>query len=222
MQKKYFIGLLTIAFYIPAFSSAFAQQASPYEIEYQSSANDNKFRVAVGGGYAYRLGKAQDELSKKLHHGFAVDADAQYFFRETWGVGLNANFCSANTSGNNLNNGTANYKETQNFTYTGLSLVGRNESEKFSLITNIGFGPLFFNTDMNINGRNFVGKKVTAGINGGIAGEYRINPKTGIGIKVSYVMATIEDIDIEGEKKKYDEKISLSNLMGTLFISFRL
>ncbi len=232
MKRIYFIALAAAFICASAISSATAQQATTYEVEYQTPQNYKDFRFAIGGGYAYRLGKTEktgnqavDDMNKKLRHGFTVDADAQYFFKESWGLGLNANYCSANTSGDNVTipgiDQSVNYKETQNFLYVGPSFVGRNESDKFLLITNVGIGPLFFKADMNLNGRNFIGKKTTLGVNAGVAGEYKVSSKTGIGLKLSYVMGTIDNIDVEGQNVKSDEKISVSNLMATLFISFR-
>lgn len=232
MKRIYFIALAAAIICASAISSATAQQATAYEVEYQTPQNYKDFRFAIGGGYAYRLGKVEktgntalDDMSKKLRHGFAVDADVQYFFKETWGLGLNANYCSASTSGNNVTipgtDITGNYKETQNFIYVGPSFVGRNESDKFLLLTNVGIGPLFFNADMNLNGRNLIGRKTTLGLNAGIAGEYKVSGKTGIGLKLSYVMGTIDNMNVEGQNMKSDEKISVSNLMATVFVSFR-
>lgn len=232
-MKRIYLMIGMTAFCLAAFlTSAAAQQATPYEVEYQTAPKYKEFRFAIGGGYAYRLGEeekagdaALDAMSKKLRHGFTVDADAQYFFKETWGLGLNANFCSASTSGENVKlpdvDNAMNLKEVQNIIYIGPSFVGRNESEKFMLITNIGLGPIFFNTDMNFSGQSLVGKQTTLGVNAGIAGEYKLNGKTGVGLKLSYVMGTINSINIEGQKIQKEQKVSVSNLMVTAFISFR-
>lgn len=232
MKRIYFIALTAAFAFASAFSFVDAQQASPYQVEYSTPQRYKDFRIAIGGGYAYRLGKMEktgdtkiDDMNKKLRHGFAIDADAQYFFKESWGIGLNANLCSANTSGDNIKisgvEGHANYKETQNFIYFGPSFVSRNESEKFLLISNIGIGPLFFSSDMTINGIGINGNKTTVGFNAGFAGEYKINTRTGVGLKLSYVMGSIENMNIEGQNVKSDEKISVSNLMATVFVSFR-
>ncbi len=232
MKQIYFIVLAAVIIYSAATFSATAQQSAPYDVEYQTPGNYKDFRFAIGGGYAYRLGEIDktgdsklDEMSKKLRHGYTVDADGQYFFKESWGLGLNANFCSASTSGDNINiPGTeqaVNYKETQNFIYVGASFVGRTEFEKFLLVSNVGVGPLFFNTDMNMSGVNVNGSKTTFGLNAGIAGEYKVNSKTGVGLKLSYVMGSIENLNVEGQNVKSEEKISVSNLMATIFISFR-
>ena len=232
-MKRIYLMISITAFCLASFlASAVAQQATPYEVEYQTVSKYKDFRFAIGGGYAYRLGKEEntgnaglDAMNKKLRNGFAVDADAQYFFKETWGLGLNANFCSSSTSGNNVSlpgrDGAFNYKETQNFIYLGPSFVGRIESEKFMLISNIGVGPLFFNTDMNFSGQSVTGNNITLGVNAGIAGEYKLSSKTGIGLKLSYVVGTIDNLKVEGSNMKMDNEISLSNLMATLFISFR-
>ena len=45
--------------------------------------------------------------------------------------------------------------------------------------------------------------------------------KTGVGLKLSYVVGTIDNLNVEGQNMKSKEKISVSNLMATLFISFR-
>lgn len=232
-MKRIYLMISMAAFCLAAFfAPAAAQQAAPYEVEYQTAPKYKDFRFAIGGGYAYRLGKeektgnaALDAMNKKLRHGFTVDADAQYFFKETWGLGLNANFYSASTSGENIRlpdvDNAMNLKEVQSVIYIGPSFVGRNESEKFMLITNIGLGPIFFNTDMNFSGQSLVGKQTTLGVNAGIAGEYKLNGKTGIGLKLSYVMGTINSINIEGQKIQKEQEVSVSNLMATLFISFR-
>ena len=106
MKQFYFIAMLVAAFSVSAISPVTAQQASSKETEDQPFSSYKDFRVAVGGGYAYRLGKIEetsdpeiDDMNKKLRNGFVIDAEAQYFFRESWGIGLNANLCTASTSG---------------------------------------------------------------------------------------------------------------------------
>lgn len=232
MKFTYFIALVAATVCTSVFSTALAQQSSPYQVEYQTPESYKDFRFSIGGGYAYRLGNlektgnaALDDMNKKMRHGFTVDADAQYFFKESWGLGLNANFSSASTSGNNVTipgiDQAVNYKETQRIIYVGPSFVGRNESEKFLLITHVGIGPLFFNADMNYSGQNITGNKTTFGVNAGIAGEYKVNDKTGVGLKLSYVMGSINNLNVEGQNVESEEKISVSNLMATVFISFR-
>lgn len=231
MRQIYFIGLLAVAFCIPAFSPAIAQQASPYEVEQQTTSRYKDFRVAVGGGYAYRLAErkkesdpALEKFSKQLMHGYAIDLDGQYFFKESWGLGLNANYVSTSASGDNItipNVGSGNVSEKQGFFYVGPSFVSRSEYNRFLVLYSLSIGPLFFTDDVTYNGMNATGSATTVGLNAGIAGEYKINGKTGVGIKLSYTMGNINSINMEGQNIQSDEKISVSNLMITAFLSFR-
>ncbi len=232
MKRIYFTLFMLIFILASILSSALAQESSPYQVEYQTLNKYKDFRIAIGGGYAFRLGKfektgisAIDDMNRQLRHGFTIDADAQYFFKETWGLGLNVNYCSANTSGKNVPisgiGQYANIEETQSFLFVGPSYVARNEGEKFLLLTYIGGGPIFFNTEMNINGQKFNGNKTTIGITAGIGGEYKVSSKIGIGAKLSYVMGSISGINMEGQTVNSYEKISVSNLTATAFISFR-
>lgn len=233
MKRTFLIISLTALLSATAFTPANAQQAAEYEVEYQTPAEIRDFRIAVGGGYAYRLGRLEktgdagiDDLNKKLMHGFNVDADAQYFFKETWGLGLNANLCSTSTSGGGFTNPADgqminNYRETQRFLFAGPSFATRAESEKFLLVSSIGIGPLFFMNDITVNGIVGNGSRTTVGFNLGVAGEYKLNHKTGLGLKLSYTLGTINSVNLEGTNIKYDEPVSVSNLMVTAFLSFR-
>ncbi len=94
----------------PLLAQENTESSSPaYEVEYQIPESYKDFWIAIGGGYAYRLGKIEetgdpgiDDLNKQLRHGFNIDADAQYFFKDIWGLGLNANYCGSSTSGSNI------------------------------------------------------------------------------------------------------------------------
>lgn len=214
-------------------TSALSQETTQYEVEKQTAENYKDFRLAIGGGYALRLGKIYDsgdaklnEMSKKLRHGYTVDADAQYFFKESWGLGINANWVASNTSGSNVTIPGAdreinNYEETQNMLFVGPSYAGRTETEKFLLVSTISVGPLFYLDRMTLDGVAIDAKKTTFGVNAGISGEYKINAKTGLGLKLSYTLGSINSVNVEGQNVEMDEKINISNLMLTAFISFR-
>jgi opacity protein-like surface antigen len=164
MKQFYFIAVAAVAFCASVISPVTAQQASSYGTEDQPFSSYKDFRVAVGGGYAYRLGKIEetsdpeiDDMNKKLRNGFVIDVDAQYFFRESWGVGLNANLCTASTSGSGftlpgLDQTINSYEETQRCLYVGPAFAARSESDKFLLVTSIGIGPLVFLDDITIEG----------------------------------------------------------------------
>lgn len=204
-----------------------------YEVEYQIPESYKDFRISFGGGYAYRLGKVEktgvpaiDDLNKQLRHGFNIDADAQYFFKESWGLGLNANYCSSSTSGNNItlpdmDQTVSSYEETQSMLFVGPSFVGRNEFSQFLLVSSVGIGPLFYTDNITVNGVTGKGTKTTLGVNAGIAGEYKLNAKTGLGLKLSYTIGSINSMSFEGQNIESEETVSISNLMATVFLSFR-
>ena len=232
MKQIYSIVLATVLIFGLSSSVAFAQEQISYAVEDQTPQGYKDFRFSVGGGYAFRLGKMQktgdtkiDDLNKKLRHGYTLDADAQYFFKESWGLGLNANYCSSSTSGTDIDipeyGNADSYKEVQNVLFVGPSYVGRNKIDKFLLVSSIAIGPLFYMNRATVDGRALDGKKTTVGFNAGVAGEYKLNAKTGIGLKLSYTLGTIHSINVEGQNMEYEDPISISNMMATVFLSFR-
>lgn len=232
MKHVFLQSVIFSLFFVVSLLPIVAQQPIPYEVEYQVQKQIKDFRFSIGGGYANRLGKLEqtgdsqlDNLSEQLLNGVTVDADAQYFFKEGWGFGLNANYCSSNASGNNINlpnvGNVNSYNESQNTLFIGPSFVARNESSKFILLTSVAMGPLFYTNKMTLDEAVVDAARTTFGFNAGIAGEYKLNNKTGIGIKLSYILGTINSVDIEGQTVEYDEPSSVSNLMISAFISFR-
>lgn len=232
MKQIYFIVFAAAVMGMLAVSPVTAQQATSFEVEYIAPQSYKDFRLSVGGGYAFRLGKIQktgdaklDDVSKQLRHGFTVDADAQYFFKESWGLGLNVNYCSSPASGDNLdipNIGHVNkYKESQNVLFVGPSFAGRNESEKFLLVSSFAIGPMFYMDNANLDGVDLNLSSTTFGFNAGVAGEYKLNDKTGLGLKLSYTLGSITSLKSGKQTEKLEEPVSVSNLMITAFISFR-
>jgi hypothetical protein len=233
MKRFYSIVLVAVIFSVLPFTPVSAQRDVSYEVEQPVAPSYKDFRFAIGGGYALRLGKIEktgddhwDNTSKKLRHGFTVDADAQYFFREGWGLGLNVNYCSTTISGNDLYfadlGRTANsYKESQNILFVGPSYVGRNQSEKLLLVSSIAIGPLFYMNPATLDGVVIKSNATALGINAGLSGEYKVNATTGVGLKLSYTLGNVNSLKVEGTKVKMEEAFNLSNLMLTAFISFR-
>lgn len=167
-----------------------------------------------------------DDLNKQFLHGFNFDADAQYFFKQGWGLGINANYSSSDASGSGLSvPGTSgivnNYKETQGVLFIGPAFVARNESSRFLLVSSVALGPLFYADKITMDGSTIDGSKVSFGFNAGLAGEYKVSSKTGLGLKLSYTLGSIKSVNFEGLSYESDERISISNFMVTAFLSFR-
>lgn len=235
MKTNYSSALIiaVVCTFLAFSATALGQETAQSKVEYEVVESYKDFRFSLGGGYALRLGKIYDsgdaklnEMSKKLRHGYTVDADAQYFFKESWGLGINANWVASNTSGSDVtlpgvDRTINNYEETQNMLFVGPSYASRNETDKFLLVTTLSVGPLFYLDRMTLDGVAVDAKKTTLGVNAGIAGEYKLNATTGLGLKLSYTLGSINSVNIEGQNVDMDEKINVSNLMITAFISFR-
>lgn len=235
-MKTNIISLVLVAvatlFCLPVFSQI--NDATPQrEVEYQQDYKYRDFRFAIGGGYAYRVGTVEktsdriiDDMNKKLQHGFTIDTDVQYFFKETWGLGLNANMSSFSTSGSGFTipdvEGTVHsYDETQRIIYVGPSFATRLETDKFLLLATIGLGPIFYADNMTINGIEVNGTKTTFGTNISLSGEYKMKNKMGIGLKLSSTGGSIDSMNFQGQKFDSDEAISLANIGVSIFLSFR-
>ncbi|MDR1714976.1 MAG: hypothetical protein LBS20_03955 [Prevotella sp.] len=188
--------------------------------------NPKNFRFTAGGGYSYRLGKLMktgdeklDDFSSGLRSGYNIDVEAQYFFHDYIGVGLNGNYIKQSNSEHGMLNipgvgGVTNYKESNRFVYIGASCVFRYENDKWGFYTNYGIGPILYTNTGELEGNRIEFNKATAGIYCSIAGERRINRNTGAGLKMAITSGMIK---IDG----LDEKLSVSNLILTGFISFR-
>ena len=226
-----FVAVATL-FCLPVFSQI-NDAASQREVEYQQDYKYKDFRFAVGGGYAYRVGTIKktndriiDDMNKKLRHGFTIDTDAQYFFKETWGLGLNANMSSFSTSGSGFTipdvEGTVHsYEEKQHIIYVGPTYALRMETGKFFLLGTIGFGPIFFMDNLTINGIEVNGTKTTFGTNISLSGEYKMNNKMALGLKLSSTGGSIDSMNVQGQSFDSDEVISLANIGVSIFLSFR-
>ncbi len=234
MQRFYSIVLLIAIFFVFAVAPAAAQQRdATQEVEQQLVPSYKDFRFAIGGGYALRLGKITktgddnwDNVSKKLRHGLTVDADAQYFFRPDWGLGVNVNYCTTTISGNDLyfadlDRTANNYKESQNILFVGPSYATRSQSEKLLLVTSVALGPLFYSNPATLDGVVINSNALAAGLNLGFSGEYKVNATTGVGLKLSSTVGSVNSLKVEGQKVELDEAFNLSNVMLTAFISFR-
>lgn len=191
------------------------------------------FRFSAGGGLAFRLGERPareynpqlDRMSKDLERGFNVDMDAQYFFKDLWGLGINANYVQTSTSGTDIEiDGISinKYKEVQKFFFIGPTANVRGDLKKFIFITTFGVGPLMYTSNIHLNNQLIKGTQTAFAIYAGISGEYKINRSLGAGFKLSYTRGSINSLNLgNGNKINYASPISVSNLMISAFLSFR-
>jgi hypothetical protein len=108
----------------------------------------SQFRIGAGGGYSYRLEKVPDNAGdfkgylEKLKSGFNIEAEADYFIKKSYGIGLRYNFFRAK-----------NYMDNVTF-------VISNGHSFDTLVGNIGddirihyIGPVFYYRFFNRNER---------------------------------------------------------------------
>lgn len=179
--------------------------------------NYKNFRFTVGGGYAYWLGENLDignqavkDFSSDLRHGYNLDVEAQYYFHEFIGVGLNGNFTRySNDEMKNIK-----MKETDRMLFLGATFNGRYENNKWGFYSGLGIGPLFYSGEADISGSYAEIEKTVFGVNTNIACEYRLSETLGTGLKLPVTT---------GSFKMYGmtDRMSASSLMVTGFISFR-
>jgi len=160
----------------------------------------NKYRIAIGGGYAYKLGSSAGEDITRS--GFNLDADAQLFLTDLYGLGVTFNYASFKPMSHNK----------QKLTYVAPSFAVRHTLDKILFIGNIGAGPIFYKDTY----RNKDFTKTIVGFSTAIGGEYKLNDNLGLGIKLSGVFGSFKDDDYNN-----NNRINASSLNLTGFISFR-
>lgn len=172
------------------------------------------FRFAIGGGYSHRLGKTlniednlEAEIDSELRGGHNFDFDAQYFFKEHWGVGVNIHYVKAEAKFEQ------NKKNIYTF-YAGPAVSIRYEFRKFLLVMSTGFGPLFYKSKTNyrIDKRSI--NKVAFAAQASMSLEYKVSSKIGLGAKIDVTGGSIK-------LKGIRDKVSISNLLIGGFISFK-
>ena len=184
--------------------------------------NTPGIRFALGGGYAYRLGKELpntssyiQDLTDQLRHGYNIGGELHYVFYNGLGVGVTANFVQSSLSTR------SSLTEHQNIIYVGPSMLWRADGQKAAFIGAIGAGGLFL-SDKITSGRQ--SGKITGstfGAHASIGGECKLSPATAIGLKVAVNIGSIKTLKSGGQSTKLDDGWSASSLMITAFISFR-
>ncbi|KLT65679.1 hypothetical protein [Pedobacter sp. BMA] len=172
----------------------------------QQNQTTSKFRIALNGGYSYRLGKVADNVPASLKQyirglksGYHFGADVHYFFAE-WGVGVSYNaFKSSNEIGN-VTTPTANgttisgtLKDNITISFIGPSLGGRHISRngKHVLVGDIALGYLSYEDEASLSG-NYRTYGATLGSNLGFAYDYQVAKNIYIGAKLGFVTGTIK------------------------------
>ncbi len=207
---------------------------------YESEVVDNEsnkekkssFRIAFAGGYGYKLGTVlesgdtkSDKMSKDLKSGYDLDGEIQFFFNERHGIALNVSSMCSSAQTNHMyidGYGTAStYKETQRVTFVGPAFACRYDEKDWLFTGSVGLGALFYNVKMEPDEYSLTGSQTSFGMNLGIGAEYKISKHIGIGLKIGYILGSVNSINIESQKVDFDEPMSLSSFMIGGYLSFR-
>lgn len=202
-----------------------------------------KWRIAVQGGGAYRLGRVPSGIDsdmaayiKKMKLGFNYGADITYFFTEGLGVGVtysNSHFSNAaNITGTYSDGTTASGKMADIIdisfigpvlTYRGLNQTGRN-----AFLMSIGFGYLGYQDkatmieDFTLKGWT-LGRLISIGYDFGISDRLSFGPALSLitGTLTKYTM-TDELGRTETQNLDKDSYEGLSNVTLTVGLRYNL
>ncbi|MDR2916900.1 MAG: hypothetical protein LBV74_19065, partial [Tannerella sp.] len=191
---------------------------------------NKNLRFTLGGGYAYRLGKIEktgnayiDDFTKKLRHGFNLDASGQLFFTKNIGVGINAIYIRLHAVEPDkiipsiTGYTTIKMNETTQFFYLGPSFVASTRLSKIMCYGEGGAGLLVFHDSGEVIRINASITKPTVGFHLGFSPEYRFSSQFGIGLKLSMTAGFIRTSFYGTD----EERLNVSNLNIGTFISFR-
>jgi hypothetical protein len=192
-----------------------------------------RFRIAVTGGYSYRVGKLPSGLPgetrdymKKLKSGFNIGADVQYYFNETWGVGIKYLRFQASGSGVipvETPDGRVRASTADNIgisfygpTFSGRLYTAKDNSQTFIFGVSLGYLHYKDNGRVAAYPVTITGGTVGSGLDAGY--DIRIARKLYVGAQISYMTGTLNKYTVtqggqsETRDLKDEEKENLSHL----------
>ncbi len=128
--------------------------------------NYNHFRLAINGGFGYRIGVIPDDISpefkdyiKELKTGYVYSGDLSYFITKYIGFGLKYNFFNASNSMDDIyiedmfgNRRYGKMSDDISITFIGPTFTTRfiKANKNDAIILNVGVGYLGYNNDLVI------------------------------------------------------------------------
>ncbi|NLR68156.1 porin family protein [Chitinophaga varians] len=203
-----------------------------------------RFRIAVNGGYSYRIGKVPSSFSgdardymKKLKSGFNVGADVQYYFNDEWGVGVKYLRFQASGSGvvaaESPSDGymRTNVADNIGITFYGATFCGRvytksDYSQAFLIGASLGYMRYRDNGQVAAYPVTIKGGALGSGLDVGY--DIRIARKLYAGAQFSYLAGTVGRVTIERagmtetRELKDDQRENLSHLSLSAGLRFHL
>lgn len=202
-----------------------------------------RFRIVVNGGYSYRVGKLPSGFSgetrdymKKLKSGFNIGADVQYYFNDSWGIGLK--YLRFQSSGSAVipvetPDGRVRAATSDNIgisfygpTFLGRVYTTKDNSQAFIIGASLGYMRYKDNGKVAAYPVVITGGTVGSGVDVGY--DIRIARKLYAGAQISYFAGSLSKYTIEQGNQtttrdlKDDERENLSHLSISAGLRFHL
>lgn len=203
-----------------------------------ASAQAPNFRVAVQGGYGYRLGKVQetgqaivDQHNQKLKWGFVYGADATWYFSDAFGIGLKFNDMRSKsedavtiTPADGSASRSGMYRDVVDMRFMGAMASSRLVSGEGRLIwmMNYGLGYLsYVDNGRVIDPMSIKGGTLGACLDAGV--DFRLMNNLYLGASISAIGGTLTTYQvtqdgrtetIKGDKDEYETLHHLTATVG--------
>ena len=203
----------------------------------------NHFRIAVNGGWSYRLAKIAgnnepeiQQYQKELKSGYNFGADLTYFISETFGVGFKySNFKSTNSMDDiylTFPNGYTEYGKMSdnisiNFIGPFFSTRFMNANKKNAFLLNFGIGYMGYNNEAVLIS-NYSFKGSTLGISWDAGYDIGLTENLSLGVQFSFLQGTLMEYELsngvitETIKLDNDNYESLSRIDLSLGLRYNL
>lgn len=167
-----------------------------------------KFKIAIHTGPGWRTAELADGMSRDEHSfykdlmsGWVAGASLQYYFNDSYGIGLTYSAYNTKNSiyGERINTGErGTLSEKDNITFIGPSFLMRHFSkdQKWGLNMKLGLGYLRYSADQTFNNYFTELRGGTVGMNISIGAEYKFDKHWGITLDLAGTAGILDEIDI--------------------------
>lgn len=182
-----------------------------------------KLRIAVNGGYSYRIAKIANTVPadfksyvKNLKSGYHVAGDINYFFSDLYGAGVKYSlFRSSNSTNiqetNGPRSGIMSDDISINFIGPAFTTRGINKKGTAELLMSFSIGYVdFYNKSRVIDPIIITGNTIGAGVD--IGYDMKLSKKLSLGLQASYIIGKLTKITRDNGTTK--ETIKFENNEG--------
>nr|WP_319401432.1 hypothetical protein [uncultured Carboxylicivirga sp.] len=186
----------------------FFEQSQIKDEDLKKKVDYQQLRIAINGGYSYRIAKLQDEIPndlrdyvKKLKNGFHLTGDITYFFSEPLGAGLKLSYFNASNTMHVLNPESTGYTNVEMSDDIDIFFIGpsfntrlydKNKRNAFLMSMAIGY------MDYTDNGRLVNSVKIsgsTLGMSFDMGYDVYLSDNFSLGFQLSFLAGTLTKIE---------------------------